>query len=1292
MEDYDGREEPNCSEGPPASIKQRRVSQKIKSFQRDLGTGTSSSSSSGRASPPPPPPPPLPDTTQNNNNYNHNHNHNHNTGGSSETGDGEQQKQQQQQQQQPINKFKSWNQWEQKNLSMSSRSVGGERGGRPVVARSPTARRPSVETPHRMVVPRSPTASVCSTESSYSAAHQFRQTNVPAAKNTNTNTNTNIPSYGGGRSSWGGGTTQAQPEMQRSFSTGKFGSPQPRHHSTTGGGRRSLEPQGSLYKNMLKPVQPKETPENAARSHEKEAYGAIIETPKKSSVSSLHAMFDSQNAVPLMPMTSTNARVRHSLPPGSSVKSPSVKAGSGSGSGSVSSAGQRFRTSTGGASVSGSGSGWNNGQPPSEAVPAHRRQSSPSKLEQKLQQQQHRSKDSFRVPSSSREDSSVSSAHSYSSAHGGSSRSVVSSWSQKKQAGAEKEKEQESSLSSSRPRSIVVKPNKSVVASWNQKHQEQKEQQESSSSRPRNVVVQPRSLVENKESDNYSRLAQHYSASWRVTNTVERNDNSNVEDDDASKGERQKSSKTSEHGDDDDDDDDINRESSSVISSWQQRCKPRPLDMEVPDSPIRSNAPQASETEARPSQKRVVETKDVSSSLLASMMYSQNKKPIGDKPKEVPPPNDISSASLASMMYSQSKKLNEDKPKEVESKNDLSSASVAAMMYPQPKHIEPNDVPSSTIASMMYSQKKPDEVKQDISESAVDWPSDGNEREGEQQEPAEGSEVDETATDIIQNMIIDDMDVDETATDFVQTILIDDFVEDEKASPVEEHSVEAENTTTTESKQLSQECLEENDTSRVEPLHNSPRLSDNNKTVQSSTPKKPWESDTKHSVVQSWQTRSSKLKGSSSLSDPIVQSNEQDGSSKKGIEKMAGEVKGDEASVEEPFPSDVYSDLIEEKKSGDLSIDEDKILGEESGGLPTYDVPNDHTHPKNIPFYDDDSYISRGDTASRALGASESFKSASARSRTSLTFNSEEISVYVEDERIITRKEDKILSAQFEQMNLEVAVGGGDLDSKTGEEKGGLTKPALSINTTPRAGTTGLPRLNPSPRDNDQYRIRYFEDTGASTPKSLRRNQEEKKTDHDVVSTIQTKKSTENQVIDIWATNSASNDERDEAINFDQTDEWLNRDPDIEGSLPADDASVASDTDNINPVSEKGTPKSKSEPRPVIIKKPPQSLRTLEKEKQRTKASSIITRKAKAQAKQEVFDPFGIDAEEAEGLTVEISDDLFSQNPDPFTSEDSFSPLEWSNANNGKKSFVDSTPQPQPQIGYYNSPDSKYEI
>ena len=69
--------------------------------------------------------------------------------------------------------------------------------------------------------------------------------------------------------------------------------------------------------------------------------------------------------------------------------------------------------------------------------------------------------------------------------------------------------------------------------------------------------------------------------------------------------------------------------------------------------------------------------------------------------------------------------------------------------------------------------------------------------------------------------------------------------------------------------------------------------------------------------------------------------------------------------------------------------------------------------------YEDDSYISRNDTDPIGSSASESVKTESAQWQTIETRNSDDISVYVEDERIISAKEEKIFSAQCEDVSQE---------------------------------------------------------------------------------------------------------------------------------------------------------------------------------------------------------------------------------------------------------------------------------
>ena len=571
------------------------------------------------------------------------------------------------------------------------------------------------------------------------------------------------------------------------------------------------------------------------------------------------------------------------------------------------------------------------------------------------------------------------------------------------------------------------------------------------------------------------------------------------------------------------------------------------------------------------------------------------------------------------------------------------------------KSSEPSALSASALVSLMYSTKN--EKSKNDNQNTIDWPCDTSEK---------------------------DTDVGDNVTDIILDSFTDIIPNDVELPPMLDPAPED---------QPSQEALQGG-----------------------SSDVKPWDNDTKHSVVQSWQNRSSKPKDSASAATSVTGESEQSSRNETGgvAASNCGDAAAEDQTVEKTVSSDSY---IEEKKSNDLSFDEDEILGQDINGRLSQSKVSDVEssqygdqsthHTRKQSFYDDDSYLSRGgDTEhTRGLCQSDSVLTASARSRTSATYNSEDMSLYVEDEQIISKKEDKISSAQFEQMNLGVAVV--ESEVKVEGKKEEITAPALSINVDSTV-KPNLPRLNPSPKDCDVYRSKFFDDSGGPTAKSIRdirrKKQEDnrnghgdssnknrstpvsKKTDLDAV---ETKKSSDNQVFDVWA--STSNEERDEAIKFDETDQWLDRDPDIADSIVADGMSDSSnhDQENIHGNRVEETPKADREPRPIFIKKPPQSLRTLQKQQAKTLINNA--KKAKQQQpkpKQDVFDPFGIDAEETNGLSVE-TDDLFSSNPDPFMTNESFSPLEWStpggsNANTNKDNAQ--------HIGYYNSPDSRVEI
>jgi len=589
-------------------------------------------------------------------------------------------------------------------------------------------------------------------------------------------------------------------------------------------------------------------------------------------------------------------------------------------------------------------------------------------------------------------------------------------------------------------------------------------------------------------------------------------------------------------------------------------------------------------------------------------------------------------------------------------KTDGTKQSWQQKCKPRPIEIphSPVNAPKSTtpsqfsIASMMYSQNV------NSAQKTMDWPTVTNEK------PAPtGSEVaDDSLTDIILDSIDDDVPNDLQLPSMLES-------RPEEAQPSQE------------------------------PVQAMPS--------KTSSGVKPWENDTKHSVVQSWQSRSSRSKDSGSITLSATESSEQPSENSaiedlpppspppsggdvapeaQKVETTVEEVSNDSKSQLEVVPTASSSDsYIEEKKSGDLSFDEDQILGESADGRSSEAIDTEasqhgeSTHPRKEPFYDDDSYLSRGDTASRGLAASESMQTSSARSRTIGTYSSEDMSVYVEDEGILSKTEDKILSAQLEQMNLEVAVG--ESDSKAEEEKEEATKPELTIDVAPPA-KPNLPRLNPSPKDCDQYRSKYFEDSGGVRSRGGRATP---------TASVQSRRSNEKQIIDIWAT--TSQEERDEAISFDDTDRWLDCDPDV----PADDVSDSSEheTAKIFAQTETRNP-DPPEPRPIVIRKPREAYVTPEKQRQRAKAmSSNKKEEPMEKPKQDVFDPFGTDAEEEGGLTVEISDDLFD-NPDPFMTAESFSPLEWSGSPQKSNTRTNNDHAGPQHIGYYNSPDSRFEI
>lgn len=432
------------------------------------------------------------------------------------------------------------------------------------------------------------------------------------------------------------------------------------------------------------------------------------------------------------------------------------------------------------------------------------------------------------------------------------------------------------------------------------------------------------------------------------------------------------------------------------------------------------------------------------------------------------------------------------------------------------------------------------------------------------------------------------------------------------------------------------------------------------------TTSKPWEKDTRHSVLQSWQTRSLKVRDKDT----------QDSS-----------IQPDQAAPdfhESPVPI-AYDDedFMEEKRSGDLSVDEDTILGvnvddylgnsnERADFISPNALEDSLKETSKRLSYDGgvDSYIS-ADTSTHedelALHHGGSMNVRSVRSLTELS--SEEISVYVEDDRTNTGKKTMILkenNANLDQ-NVDSESDRRDVEEETPKDV-----------SSPVSGRP-FPRLSPSPKDNGKYRNSYFGDEVPAAHRVVNR----KKTDggvHLPPGHFSAVGDGASQVNNFWASTSASREEHQEAMNFTETDRWLDRDPDIDDTI-ADDISISSEANEKNPLT---TPKKwfvpqSQEPTAAGFDSNA-SVTMIQESTTWTPVDNLDVKSRSAKETQDVFDPFGPENDE---LKVDVAAELFSPNPDPFMTEESFSPLEWS------------TPQgttSTQHIGYYNSPDSRVEI
>ena len=318
--------------------------------------------------------------------------------------------------------------------------------------------------------------------------------------------------------------------------------------------------------------------------------------------------------------------------------------------------------------------------------------------------------------------------------------------------------------------------------------------------------------------------------------------------------------------------------------------------------------------------------------------------------------------------------------------------------------------------------------------------------------------------------------------------------------------------------------------------------------------------------------RSAKMKESSSDEDGSkdLESSENNLTEQVPVEQCdeSESIEQDDKPVATTFSAKPY-DFIDEKKSDDLSVDEDKILGivdDDCAEPSTRERLDSSVHLRNaskrLSYDDDDSYIGAGsdevDTVSQEMLASSS-RTHSGRSAPKVAdldqIDSEELSLYVED----SKKNNKTttIPVSTEETNMEENVFAdleeeAPLDDPSKKEEADFTFDSPD----PVDEKKHAALINPSPKDNTKYRMGYFGDESPSAPRGVHRMKYDDKDDGIAGRPSKAVEYT-TELVDIWAVSSASQEEQDEAIHFDDTDAWLDRDPDIEGGAIGDDASVS---------------------------------------------------------------------------------------------------------------------------------------
>ncbi|KAL3925512.1 MAG: hypothetical protein SGILL_000354 [Bacillariaceae sp.] len=439
---------------------------------------------------------------------------------------------------------------------------------------------------------------------------------------------------------------------------------------------------------------------------------------------------------------------------------------------------------------------------------------------------------------------------------------------------------------------------------------------------------------------------------------------------------------------------------------------------------------------------------------------------------------------------------------------------------------------------------------------------------------------------------------------------------------------------------------------------------------------KPWEKDFNNSLLQSRQTRSPHLMEPEVGETDATQTQANESSVE--VDKKASTQPNPSLNSQRDLPENF--DFLEERKSDDLSIDENRIFGVEEAKVQPTRERIESDSGRHLDAYDDDSYISATGSGSGRMKPLNDVGDLE-------QVDSEEISLYVEDETT-NQQDTAIIDQAVEKMAPFVVPSNPAKEARSDHQ---------NISEPPTPTTKNLLRINPSPKDNTKYRIGYFGDEspvavrGADTARNEGdSNKKVEGTDRAKINTKTAKTAATTNSVDIWKVSSVSDDEQDEDIQFDDTDDWMNRDPEVcvEEDI-GEDNSISTEQDSVPqerfelPSKPPKAKESSGLEAPIPVLNNPNSW--IPKDK---KGKTNSTKRKPEDAKV-AFNPFDDDTEEA-NRGENDNDALFSPNPDPFATEESFSPVNWSSPSpNGTTTGPQ---QQQGHIGYYNSPDSRLEI